>query len=132
MHTHACYLRSRAHGSPCGPLADSQGSITNPPTPQACKLNLKVACSWFAFGVLEGFGTNAWVPSTLMAPCGTSAAVPECKHVAELYYDSLFHSLGLITGVYASGGPATAVCDIHAHMAKHVGHAGGGAAGHAP
>ena len=55
-----------------------------------------IACAWWLFGVLEGFGENAWLPQ-LSDQRNVTTAVQ--------YVSSMYHSLGMMVGVQDYGQP---------------------------
>ena len=82
-----------------------------------------IACLWYLFGVIEGFGINDWV-NTERSPPPISPTLPPSNNLIprppqvptqrlseeplqRQYIESLYHALGMMTGVLALGEPET-------------------------
>ena len=63
-----------------------------------------VACVWYAFGLVDGFGANDWLPDAELAPDAT----PRPMSVGLRYLNALYRALGLMVGVVTCGEPQTA------------------------
>ena len=63
-----------------------------------------VACIWYAFGLIDGFGTNAWLPGEHLAP--------DAKKAGLRYLACLYHGLGMMVGVVDGGEPESAAQNI--------------------
>lgn len=63
-----------------------------------------VACIWYAFGLIDGFGANAWLPGDHLAP--------DVKEPGLRYLACLYHGLGMMVGVVDGGDPESAAQNI--------------------